>query len=102
MTKRINADFSNSAIVRTNGMEWRSSPARGVWRKRLELVGEAEAGRVTSVVRFDPGARFPDHDHPGGEEMFVLDGVFSDETGNYPAGSYLLNPEGRWRSERMV
>lgn len=94
MTERINADFSRSAIIRTNGMEWRPSPARGVWRKRLELVGEAEAGRVTSIVRFDPGARFPDHGHPGGEEIFVMEGVFSDETGDYPAGSYLLNPEG--------
>ena len=94
MTERINADFSRSAIVRTNGMEWRPSPASGVWRKRLELVGEAEAGRVTSVVRFDPGAEFTDHGHPGVEEMLVLDGVFSDETGDYPAGSYLLNPEG--------
>ena len=94
MTERINADFSRSAIARTNEMEWRPSPARGVWRKRLELVREAEADRVTSVVRFDPGARFPDHGHPGGEEILVLDGVFSDETGDYPAGSYLLNPEG--------
>lgn len=94
MTERINADFSRSAIMRTNGMEWWPSPARGVWRKRLELVGEAEAGRVTSVVRFDPGARFPEHGHPGGEEIFVLDGVFSDGTGDYPAGSYPLNPEG--------
>jgi anti-sigma factor ChrR (cupin superfamily) len=49
---------------------------------------------VTSIVRYDGDSAFPVHDHPGGEEIFVLDGTFTDEHGNYPAGSYLLNPEG--------
>ena len=34
------------------------------------------------------------HDHPEGEEILVLDGVFSDEHGDWPAGTFLLNPEG--------
>ena len=49
---------------------------------------------MTSVVRYDAGARFPAHGHPDGEEILVLEGVFSDEHGDWPAGSYLLNPEG--------
>ena len=65
-----------------------------MWRKRLHLVGPAESGQVTSVVRYDAGARFPAHDHPDGEEILVLEGVFSDEHGDWPAGSYLLNPHG--------
>jgi anti-sigma factor ChrR (cupin superfamily) len=75
-------------------MEWEPSPSRTVWRKRLELVGPAEAGRVTSVVRYLPDSSFHSHPHPDGEEILVLDGVFTDETGDHPAGSYLLNPEG--------
>ncbi|NNG04698.1 MAG: cupin domain-containing protein, partial [Inquilinus sp.] len=51
-------------------------------------------GRVTSVVRYAPNSRFPAHPHPDGEEILVLDGVFADEHGRYPAGTYLLNPEG--------
>ena len=81
-------------VRRTADMDWQPSPVAGVWRKRLELAGAVEAGRVTSVVRFDPGARFPRHAHPDGEEILVLHGVFSDETGDYPAGSHLLNPDG--------
>jgi anti-sigma factor ChrR (cupin superfamily) len=65
-----------------------------VLRKRLELVGPAEAGRVTSVVRYLPGSSFHAHGHPDGEEILVLEGVFIDKTGEHPAGSYLLNPEG--------
>ncbi len=92
--EQLNADFSKGAFADTAAMEWQASPASGVWRKRLELSGGIESGRVTSLVRYDPGSAFPEHDHPGGEEILVLEGVFSDEHGDYPAGTYLLNPHG--------
>ncbi len=90
----LNADFNAIAIAHTAAMEWQESPSPTVWRKRLDLSGPAEAGRVTSVVRYDPNSSFSSHPHPDGEEILVLDGVFSDEHGDYPAGSFLLNPEG--------
>ena len=93
-TPSLNADFSAVATVHTAAMEWQASPSPTVWRKRLDLSGPAEAGRVTSVVRYDANSSFSEHPHPDGEEILVLDGVFSDEHGDYPAGSYLLNPEG--------
>lgn len=93
-TAAINADFSQSVVVHTARVDWQSSPSPSVWRKRLDLAGDPERSRVTSVVRYDPDSKFPSHPHPDGEEILVLDGVFSDEHGHYPAGSYLLNPEG--------
>ncbi len=90
----LNADFSRRVAVDTEEMEWVPSPGGHVLRKRLHLVGRAEAGQVTSLVRYLPDSEFPEHNHPDGEEILVLEGVFSDETGDYPAGSYLLNPEG--------
>ncbi len=87
-------DWSKREVVRTEEMDWAASPSSSVWRKRLEQSGPAEAGRVTSVVRYDADSRFPSHPHPDGEEILVLDGVFSDEHGDYPAGTFLLNPEG--------
>jgi anti-sigma factor ChrR (cupin superfamily) len=91
---QINGDLSRRVCVDTRALEWSPSPSRTVWRKRLHLVGPAEAGQVTSIVRYEPGAVFPSHDHPGGEEILVLAGTFSDEHGDWPAGTYLLNPEG--------
>ncbi len=70
-----------------------ASPMPGVWRKPLARE-DAERGHATSIVRYEPGARFSPHDHPKGEEILVLEGVFSDETGDYPAGTYFRNPEG--------
>jgi hypothetical protein len=75
-------------------MDWTPSPSGSVWRKRLHMVGGAESGQVTSVVRYEPGASFPAHDHPEGEEILVLEGTFCDEHGDWPQGTHLLNPEG--------
>ncbi len=94
MSEQINADLSMRAVVHTGQMQWTSSPSGTVWRKRVHLVGPPESGQVTSIVRYEPRSSFPAHDHPDGEEIFVLDGVFSDEHGDWPAGTYLLNPEG--------
>lgn len=94
MDKQINGDLLTRAVADTAEMEWESSPSGKVWRKRLHLVGPSESGQVTSVVRYEPEATFPPHDHPQGEEILVLEGVFSDEHGDWPTGTYLLNPEG--------
>lgn len=94
MSDTINGDLSRRVVANTRRMEWAPSPSGTVWRKRVHRVGPAEAGQVTSVVRYEPNSSFPAHDHPDGEEILVLDGVFSDEHGDWPAGTYLLNPEG--------
>ena len=89
----INADFSRRAGVQPVDYEWVASPRQGVERVMLDRVG-AEKARATSIVRYAAGTTFPPHPHPGGEEILVLSGVFSDEAGDYPAGSYLRNPPG--------
>lgn len=59
----------------------------------LERQG-GEVAKATSIVRYQPGSKFQSHHHEFGEEILVLDGTFSDETGNYPAGTYIMNPPG--------
>jgi len=102
----VHGDMARAVCVDTAAMAWEASPHAGVWRKRLHRVGPPEAGQVTSVVRYDPGARFHEHGHPEGEEILVLEGVFSDQQGDWPAGSWLLNPEGfrhaPWSDEGCV
>jgi anti-sigma factor ChrR (cupin superfamily) len=94
MSEPLNGDLAARVVVEANALPWSASPSRSVWRRRLHLVGAPESGQVTSIVRYEPGSTFPTHDHPDGEEILVLDGVFSDEHGHWPAGTYLLNPEG--------
>src|SRR5262249_35831387 len=54
-------------------------------------VGD-EVARATSIVRYAPGTAFSPHPHLGAEEFLFLDGIFQDERGDYPAGSYVRNP----------
>ncbi len=89
----LNMDFTKSVIIETARMEWEASPMPGVWRKPLAREA-AEHGHTTSVVRYDAGSSFSPHKHPLGEEILVLEGVFSDEHGDYPAGTYIRNPPG--------
>ena len=93
MSQTIHGNFSVRVVVDTKTLPWTASPSGTVWRKRLHLVGPTESGQVTSIVRYQEDSHFPSHDHPEGEEILVLAGVFSDEHGDWPAGSYLLNPE---------
>lgn len=90
---QLNADFSQRALIRPADSPWVASPMPGVERRMLDRIGE-EVARATSIVRYAAGSHFSEHHHPGGEEFLVLDGVFSDERGDYPAGTYVRNPIG--------
>lgn len=87
----INADFSRPVVVTPDHYQWVASPGGEVERVMLGRIG-AEQARATSLVRYAPDARFPRHAHPGGEEILVLSGTFSDESADFPAGWYLRNP----------
>ncbi len=90
---QIHADLSKRAIVNSNELPWIDSPLPGVQRRMLERDGE-EVARATSIVRYEPGSYFDEHTHTGGEEYLVLDGVFSDEMGDFHKGMYVRNPIG--------
>ncbi|EAT11301.1 cupin [Bermanella marisrubri] len=89
----FNLDRSQVSVIRTQEQAWQDSPMAGVRRIPLEREA-AESGQVTSIVEYEAGSEFRPHKHPMGEEIFVLEGVFSDQSGDYPAGSYLRNPPG--------
>ncbi len=91
---QINADFDRRVVVPpVEETNWVASPCPGVWRHRLDRTG-GEIARATSIVRYAPGSSFSLHTHDGGEEFLVLEGVLSDEHGDYPAGTYVRNPPG--------
>jgi len=90
---KLHADFSQRVVLSSPDLPWLDSPMPGVQRQMLERDGE-EVARATSIVRYAPHSHFSAHTHGGGEEFFVLDGVFSDEYGDYPAGTYIRNPVG--------
>ena len=89
----LNADFSKRAVIRPGDTDFVPSPMAGVERYMLDRIGD-EVARATTIVRYAPDSYFSPHTHDGGEEFLVLDGVFSDEHADYPAGTYVRNPIG--------
>lgn len=98
---KMNADFTRRAVVRPEDGAWIASPSAGVDRWMLDRLGD-EVARATSIVRYAPNSTFPQHGHGGGEEFLVLDGVFSDESGDYGPGAYVRNPVGTAHAPRTV
>ncbi|MDC1399357.1 cupin domain-containing protein [Yoonia sp.] len=87
----LNADFTQRVLLHSQDIPWKASPMAGVDRRMLDRIGD-EVARATSLVRYAPGSQFSAHTHTGGEEFIVLEGVFQDEHGDYPAGTYVRNP----------
>jgi anti-sigma factor ChrR (cupin superfamily) len=95
----INADLGRRAVVYSEDLPWVDSPLPGVQRRMLERDG-GEVARATSIVRYAPNSSFSPHTHGGGEEFLVLDGVFSDESGDFGPGMYVRNPPGSRHTPR--
>ena len=87
----VNGDFSKRVLLHSDSIDWEDSPMQGVDRRRLDRI-DNEADRVTTIVRYAPESSFSPHVHTGGEEFIVLDGIFEDDYGNWPTGSYIRNP----------
>jgi anti-sigma factor ChrR (cupin superfamily) len=89
----INMNFNQVAISRPQDQHWERIEVDGISRVYLEH-SPGEPGHASSLVEFSPGVSFAHNEHVAGEEAYVLEGVFSDEYGDYPAGTYLRNPPG--------
>ena len=87
----LNANFDERVIVHSDEVEWKASPMPGVDRRMLDRIGD-EVARATTIVRYAPESKFSAHTHTGGEEFIVIDGVFQDEHGDFPVGTYVRNP----------
>ena len=84
----LEADDDSRIVVDSTKMPWYQGLVDG-----LSVMPLSEFGtQHTALVRWAPGTRFNPHRHYGGEEIYVLDGVFEDEHGRYPAGSWLRSP----------
>ena len=90
---QINSDISQRVVIQQSTLPWIVSPLAGVQIRTLER-GTEEATRATSIFKLAPGAKIASCSHGLGEEIFVLDGLLTDESGSYGKGTYIKNPPG--------
>ena len=84
----LNQNFYEKVVMQSSQFEPVSSPCGGVTRTLLERSEDSEYAISTTLVEFQPNSHFDEHIHDHGEELFVIEGTFSDEHGDYPEGTY--------------
>ena len=74
-------------IINTKTAQWHQGLVPG-----LKVMPLMQQGLGSTLVRWDPETYFNPHQHFGGEEIFVVSGVFEDEFGTYKEGSWIRSP----------
>jgi quercetin dioxygenase-like cupin family protein len=86
----------NDFIVHTNELDWQPLIEKGVHYQGISIIplryDEAKQRSTTILLKFEPGAIYPYHNHPGGEEFFVLSGEAILENVTFTEGDYLFTP----------
>ena len=86
--RHLSPNDSERVVVHTRQSPWFRGMVDGLMVMPLSEFGTTH----TAMVRWAPGTYFNPHRHFGGEEIYVVEGVFSDEHGNYPQGSWIRSP----------
>lgn len=81
-----------SRFVDVDRLDWKPTQVKGVDMKIL--MQDKEAGLLTALFRWEPGARLPLHEHVEVEQTYVLEGSIVDEEGEVAKGNYVWRPKG--------
>lgn len=75
--------------VQQDDLPWETfRPGVDIYR----LYGDGQGGAAAALLRYQPGASVPRHDHTGFEHIFVLSGSQTDQNGEHKAGTLVINP----------
>jgi anti-sigma factor ChrR (cupin superfamily) len=85
--RHLGVDHVERELIDTKSAPWHQGMVPG-----LHVMPLMRQGNGSTLVRWAPQTYFNPHKHYGGEEIFVVDGVFEDEHGRYPAGSWIRSP----------
>lgn len=100
-------NYQNKSAMKTDMIDYITSTTNIAWKPLVEegintsgifvkiLRYDEEQMRASSIIlKFEPGAKYPYHNHPGGEELFVLKGECQVNDQLLKAGDYLFTPAG--------
>lgn len=85
---QFDADDTAQLTLNTQTESWRPGLVTGLSVMPLHQYQHENV----ALVRWAPNTQFQPHRHWGGEEIYVLDGVFHDEHGDYPKGTWIRSP----------
>jgi anti-sigma factor ChrR (cupin superfamily) len=90
----VNADANATICIHTHDVPWQATEHAGISEKVLERINDPEKGRVTALLKFEPGASLPTETLTTRTEIMVLDGRLSDGIETYGRRTFVRNPAG--------
>ncbi len=97
----VHDDFDTRIVIKPNDYSWTSLGIPGKEHITLDRIG-GNMNYETTLVRCKQDREIPTPRHSNGLEIFVLDGMFSDEHGEYSTGAYVRNPNGSCATHRVA
>lgn len=94
MSETMSSAKNQVTLVRSQQIDWQPLAEPGVTGISVKVLrfDEQTHRAPTILLKFDPGATYPAHNHPGGEEIFVLEGDINLGKDHLYAGDYLYTP----------
>jgi quercetin dioxygenase-like cupin family protein len=91
MEIRVRPNSKLNQLVRSTTIDWQPLAEPGVTGVYVKILrfDKATDRAPTILLKFEPGATYPSHVHPGGEEIFVLEGDIRLGKDHLFAGDYL-------------
>jgi anti-sigma factor ChrR (cupin superfamily) len=92
------SEKSPNQLARSNETQWQPLAEPGVSGIYIKVLRFDEETRraPTFLLKFEAGATYPAHNHPGGEEIFVIEGDIKLGKDHLHKGDYLYTaPDGK-------
>lgn len=88
----------NDYIIRDDQKIWQPLIEKGIHYAGVSVISlhynDQRKRSTTILLKFEPGAAYPYHNHPDGEEIYVLSGDVIIEQATLNTGDYLYTPPG--------
>lgn len=88
----------NDYIIRDDQKVWQPLIEKGIHYTGVSVISlhynDQRKRSTTILLKFEPGAAYPYHNHPAGEEIYVLNGDVIIEQATLNTGDYLYTPPG--------
>ncbi len=97
----VHDDFDQRIVIKPKDDSWTSLSIPGIEHITLDRIG-GHLNCATTLVRYTQDCEIPENSHTGGLEIFVLDGMFSDEHGEYSTGAYVRIPNSTCSTRRVA
>lgn len=85
----MNDNYDKRALILTNELMWEKTPINGILKKLLSKKENEE----TSLIKIDKNSKLSDESKTNSIEIFVLEGTYINEFGEFNSGTYLRLPK---------